>query len=64
MSAATPVRDILLPSSDRIALLQAVAVVAGAAIATYLVRRERPLVLLTVGLGMTLLGLMALRTLH
>ena len=32
--------------------------------ATWLVRRERALVLLTAGLAMFVLGLMAMRTLH
>lgn len=62
--SATPIRDVLLPASDRTALLQVLVVVALTIAATYLVRRERSLMLFTVGLGMTLTGLMALRTLH
>lgn len=57
-------RDVLLPSSDLVSLLQVVVVVLVTAGATYLVRGERSLVLLTVGLGLTVLGLMSLRTLH
>ncbi len=57
-------RDILLPGSDRVALIQVLVVLAIIAIATYLVRRERALVTFTIGLGMTTLGVMALRTLH
>lgn len=62
--SSTPVRDILLPSSDRTALIQVLVVISITLVATYLVRREKALVLFTVGLGMTVLGLMALRTLH
>ena len=57
-------RDVLLPSSDRTALIQAIVVIVATAALTYLVRRERSLVLLVVGVGMCVLGLMALRTLH
>lgn len=62
--SASPIRDVLLPGSDRVALLQAIVVVAVTLVVTYLVRRERSLVLLTVGSGTLLLGVMALRTLH
>ncbi len=61
---AGPLRDVLLPSSDLVSLLQVIVVVLVTAGATYLVRGERSLVLLTVGLGLTVLGLMSLRTLH
>lgn len=64
MIGSTPIRDILLPSSDRAALAQVVVVIALAATATFLVRRERALVWLVSGLAAMLLGLMALRTLH
>ncbi len=57
-------RDVLLPRADLIAAIQVVVVVLLAAGAAYKVRRERSLVLLTVGLGLTVLGLMSLRTLH
>ena len=58
------VRDILLPGSDRVALVQVLVVLLITVAATYLVRRERALMTFTIGLGMTTLGLMALRTLH
>ena len=58
------VRDVVLPSSDRIALLQMLTVLAFTVLTTYLARRERALMQFTVGLGMTVMGLMALRTLH
>jgi hypothetical protein len=64
LSASTPIRDVLLPHSDRTALIQVVVVVAVAAAATYLVRRERALVQLALGIGAVVLGLMAMRTLH
>jgi hypothetical protein len=62
--SSTPIRDVLLPSSDRTALIQVIIVIAATALITYLVRRERSLVLLSVGVGMCVLGVMALRTLH
>lgn len=62
--SASPIRDVLLPGSDRVALVQAIVVAALTLTVTYLVRRERSLVLLAVGSGIFLLGLMALRTLH
>lgn len=58
------VRDIVLPASDRVALIQVGIVLAITVVATYLVRRERALTTFTIGLGMTALGLMALRTIH
>jgi len=61
---ATPIRDVLLPGADRTALLQVIVVVGTTIGVTFLVRRERALVLLSVGCGMFVLGLMALRTLH
>ena len=64
MTSATPVRDILFPHSDRTALVQAIVVVALIAVGTYLVRRERAVVQLVLGVGAVVLGLMAMRTLH
>ena len=57
-------RDILLPGSDRVALVQVLVVLAITVVATYLARRERALMTFTIGFGMTTLGVMALRTLH
>ncbi|MFW2333367.1 hypothetical protein [Ilumatobacter sp.] len=62
--SSTPVRDVLLPGSDRTALIQVIVVIAATVAITYLVRRERSLMLLSIGVGMCVLGLMALRTLH
>jgi len=62
--SASPIRDVLLPSSDRVAVLQVAIVIALGVVAAYVSRRERALVLLSVGAGMTVVGLMALRTLH
>lgn len=64
MSSATPIRDVLLPDSDRTALIQVVVVIVLTGAATYLVRRERALVQLVLGIGAVVLGLMAMRTLH
>lgn len=60
----TPIRDVLLPASDRTAALQVVVVIVLGVAAAWLVRRERALVLLTIGVAMVVLGLMAMRTLH
>lgn len=57
-------RDVLLPKSDLTSAIQVIVVILVAAGATFLVRRERSLVLLTIGLGLTVVGLMSLRTLH
>jgi hypothetical protein len=64
VTSDTPIRDVLLPDSDRTALIQAVVVVALIGVVTYLVRRERALVQLVLGIGAVVLGLMAMRTLH
>ncbi len=64
IASDTPIRDILLPHSDRTALIQVLVVVTIVAIATSVVRRERALVQLVLGVGAVVLGLMAMRTLH
>ena len=61
---STPVRDVLLPASDRTALIQAIVVLIATVAVAYLVRRERSLVLLTIGVGICALAFMGLRTLH
>jgi hypothetical protein len=58
------VRDILLPPTDRDVLVQLIVVLAAMAVVTTLVRRERALVLLSVGFFFVLLGLMGMRALH
>jgi hypothetical protein len=62
--SATPIRDVLLPASDRVAAVQVGVVIVLALATTWLVRRERAIVLLTAGITLFVLGLMALRTLH
>ncbi|MGE0139495.1 MAG: hypothetical protein AB7R77_16900 [Ilumatobacteraceae bacterium] len=57
-------RDILLPATDRGALFQVIVVLVTMAVVTTLVRRERSLVLLSVGFFLVVLGLMGMRTLH
>ena len=64
ISCATPIRDILLPHSDRTALIQVLVVLTIVVVATWLVRRERALMQLVLGIGAVVLGLMAMRTLH
>lgn len=44
--------------------MQVLIVISAAVVATWLVRRERALVLFTIGFALFVLGLMALRTLH
>lgn len=57
-------RDILLPATDRASLIQVIVVIVTMAVVTTLVRRERSLVLLSVGFFLVVLGLMGMRTLH
>ena len=57
-------RDILLPATDRAALVQVIVVLIAMAVVTTVVRRERALVLLSIGFFMVVLGLMGMRTLH
>lgn len=57
-------RDILLPATDRAAVVQVIVVLVAMAMTTTLVRRERALVLLSIGFFMVVLGLMGMRTLH
>jgi len=64
IASDTPIRDVLLPHSDRTALIQVIVVFGVIVFATWAVRRERALVQLVLGLGAVLLGLMAMRTLH
>lgn len=64
IAADTPIRDILLPRSDRAVVIQVALVIGMLGVALYLVRRERSLVLLVCGIGAFVLGLMGLRTVH
>ena len=57
-------KDILLPRSDRIALVQVIIVVTVWVVAIWFARRERAVLQLVIGLGLVLLALMAMRTLH
>ena len=57
-------RDILLPATDRSAFVQVIVVLVAMVVVTTVVRRERALVLLSIGLFMVVLGVMGLRTLH
>jgi hypothetical protein len=58
------VRDVLLPATDRMVALQLTAVLAVAAIAMWVTRRERALVELVVGVALVAVGLMGVRALH
>lgn len=58
------IRDFLLPASDRIALMQAVLVLAGITVVAVLVRRDRDWLRLTVGLFLCAAGLFGLRAVH
>jgi hypothetical protein len=57
-------KDILLPRSDRTALIQVIVVASVWLVAIWLSRRERAVLQLTIGLGLVVLALMAMRTLH
>ena len=57
-------RDILLPATDQAALVQVIVVLIAMAVVTTVVRRERALVLLSIGFFLVVLGLMGMRTLH
>jgi hypothetical protein len=56
--------EVLLPRTDAGALAQVIGVIAVTMVVALLVRRERSLVMLAVGIGMVLLGVMGFRTLH
>jgi hypothetical protein len=56
--------ELLLPRTDAGALAQVIGVIVVMVVVALLVRRERSLVMLTVGAGVVLLGVMGLRTLH
>mgnify|MGYP001816135914 CR=1 FL=1 len=56
--------DLLLPRTDAGAAAQLIAVAVFTVVGVVLVRRERALVLLVVGVGTVLAGLMGVRTLH
>jgi hypothetical protein len=58
------IRDVLLPDTDLAAGVQAIVVILLTVIVVALVRRERSLVLLAVGVGIFLLSMMGLRSLH
>lgn len=58
------VNAMLLPETDAGAAVQAIAVILAMAVIAVVVRRERSLVTLTVGVGLVVLGFMGLRTLH
>lgn len=64
MNLQSAANEVLLPRTDAGALAQVIGVFAVTVIAVVLVRRERSLVTLTIGVGMVLLGVMGLRTLH
>lgn len=58
------IRDVLLPDTDLAAGVQAIIVILLTVIVIGLVRKERALVLLAVGVGIFLLSMMGLRALH
>lgn len=56
--------EILLPRTDAGAGAQVIAVVVALIVVAVLVRRERALVTLVVGVGFVVLGLIGMRALH
>lgn len=61
---ASLIDDLLYPSTDAGVAAQVVGVVVVTAIVATLVRRERSLVMLTIGAAMVVLGLFGVRALH
>ena len=57
-------RDVLLPRTDSGVAAQIVTVIVVVTVFAVLVRSERALVTLTVGLGLVVLGLVGVRGLH
>lgn len=64
MTSQLAVSELLLPRTDAGAGMQALIVIVLTITMMLLVRREHSLVLLTLGVGMVVLGAMGLRTLH
>jgi len=64
VTAAPPLASLLLPRTDGGVLAQLITVIVATVVVATLVRRERSLVILTIGVGTVTLGLMGLRTLH
>lgn len=60
----TVMRDVLMPRTDRGVLVQLLLVIAAVVVVGVLVRRERSLVTLTIGIGLVIVGLMGVRALH
>jgi hypothetical protein len=58
------IRDVLLPDTDLAAGVQAVVIIVLMIVVAVLVRKERALVQLTFGVGIFLLAMMGLRSLH
>ena len=56
--------ELLLPRTDAGGGVQAIVVILLMVTVAVLLRRERSLVTLTIGIGMVVLGVMGLRTLH
>jgi len=56
--------EILLPRTDAGAGAQVIAVVLLTVVVATLVRRERSLVMLSIGVGMVVLGFIGMRALH
>ena len=63
MNVQSAANEVLLPRTDAGALAQVIGVIAVTVVVALLVRRERSLVMLTVGIGMVVLGVMGLRAL-
>lgn len=61
---ASLIDDLLYPSTDAGVAAQVVGVVVVAAVVATLVRRERSLVMFTIGAALVVLGMFGLRSLH
>ena len=64
MAPEGKIRDVLLPDTDLAAGVQAVVIILLTIVVVVLVRKERALVQLALGVGIFLLAMMGLRSLH
>ncbi|RLE15795.1 MAG: hypothetical protein DRJ50_15655 [Actinobacteria bacterium] len=64
MAPQGKIRDVLLPDTDLAAGVQAIVIILLTIVVAVLVRKERALVQLALGVGIFLLAMMGLRSLH
>jgi hypothetical protein len=62
--SASVIRDLLFPATDAGVLAQVIGVLVTTVVVLVLVRRERSLVTLTIGIALVVLGFFGFRALH